>query len=253
VAERLTRLAALTGLVRSVGVLASVLVSLLAGIVLLGVWRDRQRAANAMIGIWIRIAPAVAGLRLEVRDAGRIDASRPAVYLFNHQSSADILILCMLLRHDFTGVAKQELRRHWVMGPAFAFAGAVFIDRFDRPKAIEALAPAADVLRGGISVGIAPEGTRSVGAKLGPFKKGAFRLALAARAPIVPIVIHDSYRVLPRKTIAVQPATVHVDVLEPVPTGDWTLETLDARIAEIRQRYVDRLAAGAEREVEGAG
>ena len=225
------------------GVLATVLMSLLAGLVLFGVWRDRQRAANAMIGLWIRTAPRIAGLRLQVRNAERIDASRPAVFLFNHQSSADILILCMLLRHDFTGVAKQELRRHLVMGPAFAFAGAVFIDRFDRPKAIEALQPAAGVLRGGISVGIAPEGTRSVGGALGRFRKGAFRLALAARVPIVPIVIHDSYRVLPKKAIAVRPAIVHVDVLEPVPTDDWTLESLDAHIDAIRQRYVAQLGA----------
>ena len=232
-----------TGFLRTLGVLAAVVPSLLVGLVLLALWRDRQRASNAMFGVWTRLAPKVAGLRLAVRHAERIDASRPAVFLFNHQSSADILILCMLLRRDFTGVAKQELRRHLVFGPAMALAGAVFIDRFDRPKAIEALTPAADVVRGGLSIGIAPEGTRSSGAALGPFKKGAFRLALAARVPLVPIVIHDSYRMLPRKGLVTRPATVHVDVLEPVPTDDWTLDTLDARIAEIRQRYLAQLGA----------
>lgn len=231
----------ITGVLRSLGVLASVLLSLLVGIVLFAAWRDQQRAANAMIGVWIRIAPPIAGLRLEVRNEERIDASRPAVFVFNHQSSADILILCMLLRRDFTGVAKQELRRHWVLGPAFAFAGAVFIDRFDRPKAIAALQPAVDVVRGGISVGIAPEGTRSRDGKLGSFKKGAFRLALAARVPIVPIVLHDSARILPRKAIAVRPGTVHVEVLEPIATGNWTLDTLDAHIAEVRALYLARL------------
>jgi putative phosphoserine phosphatase/1-acylglycerol-3-phosphate O-acyltransferase len=231
----------LAGFLRSIGALASVLVSLLVGIVLFALWRDRQRAANAMIGVWIRIAPPIAGLRLEVKNTERIDASRPAVFVFNHQSSMDILILCMLLRHDFTGVAKQEIRHHWVLGPAFAFAGAVFIDRFDRPKAIAALQPAVDVVRGGISVGIAPEGTRTRTGKLGPFKKGAFRLALAARVPIVPIVIHDSRRLLPRKAIAVRPGTVHVEVLEPIATDGWTLETLDAHIAEVRARYLARL------------
>jgi putative phosphoserine phosphatase/1-acylglycerol-3-phosphate O-acyltransferase len=230
-----------TGLLRSVGALASVAVSLFVGIVLLALWRDRQRAANAMIGLWIRIAPPIVGLRLEVKDPERIDASRPAVYLFNHQSSLDILILCMLLRRDFTGVAKQEIRHNWVLGPAFAFAGAVFIDRFDRPKAIAALQPAVDVVRGGISVGIAPEGTRTRTGKLGPFKKGAFRLALAARVPIVPIVIRDSRPLLPRKAIAVLPGTVHVEVLEPIATDAWTLEELDARIAEVRALYLARL------------
>jgi len=232
-----------TGFLRTFFVLAAVLPSLLVGLVLLALWRDRRRAANAMFGVWVRIAPPIAGLRLELRHAERIDASRPAVFLFNHQSSADILILCMLLRRDFTGVAKQELRRHLVFGPAMALAGAVFIDRSDRPKAIEALKPAADVVRGGLSIGVAPEGTRSTGAALGPFKKGAFRLALAARVPIVPIVIHDSYQVMPRGSLLTWPATVHVDVLEPVPTDDWTLASLDARIAEVRQRYVAQLAA----------
>jgi putative phosphoserine phosphatase/1-acylglycerol-3-phosphate O-acyltransferase len=235
----------LTGFLRSIGVLLTVPAALLVGLVLLAVWRDRQRAANAMIGLWIRIAPPVAGLRLEVKNPECIDASRPAVFLFNHQSSADILILCMLLRRDFTGVAKQELRRHWILGPAFAFAGAIFIDRFDRPKAIEALQPAAGVLRGGISVGIAPEGTRSLGGRLGPFKKGAFRLALAAGVPVVPIVIHDSWRVLPKKSLETHPATVHVEVLEPVPTKGWTLAGLDARIAEVRELYVARLSTRA--------
>ncbi len=232
----------LTGFLRTVLVLATVVPSLLVGLVLLALWRNRQRAANAMFGVWMRIAPKVAGLQLVVRGAEHIDASRPAVFLFNHQSSADILILCMLVRRDFTGVAKQELRRHLVFGPAMALAGAVFIDRSDRPKAIEALKPAASVVRGGLSIVIAPEGTRSIGAALGPFKKGAFRLALAARVPIVPIVIHDSYQMLPRGSLLTQPATVHVDVLEPVPTSDWTLESLDAHIAEIRQRYLARLA-----------
>jgi putative phosphoserine phosphatase/1-acylglycerol-3-phosphate O-acyltransferase len=237
--------AELAGLLRSLGVLASVLVSLLVGVALLVAWRDRRRAVNAAIGVFVRIAPPVAGLRLAVRNAERIDASRPAVFVFNHQSALDILIVCMLLRRDFTGVVKQESRRNWILGPALTFAGAVFIDRFDRARAIAALQPVGDVLRRGISVAIAPEGTRSVGAALGPFKKGAFRLALATRVPIVPIVIHDSYRALPRKATVLRPATVHVDVLEPIETDAWTLEELDARIAEVRQRYLTRLASRA--------
>jgi putative phosphoserine phosphatase/1-acylglycerol-3-phosphate O-acyltransferase len=237
----------LIGLLRSLGVMLAVLPSVGVGLAVLAAGRGRRRAANAMIGVWIRLAPRVAGLRLAVEHGERIDESRPAVFLFNHESSADILILCMLLRRDFTGVAKQEIRRNWVFGPAFAFAGAVFIDRFDRPKAIAALQPAVDVLHGGISVGIAPEGTRSPDGQLGRFRKGAFRLALAARVPLVPIVIHHSRRVLPKREIAVHPATVRIEVLAPIPTEAWKLEELDERIAEVRQLYLERLgASGAE-------
>jgi putative phosphoserine phosphatase/1-acylglycerol-3-phosphate O-acyltransferase len=238
----IARGAELAGVLRSLGVLALVAACLLVGVALLVAWRDRRRAVNAAIGLFVRLAPPVAGLRLAVRGAERIDASRPAIFVFNHQSAVDIVIVCMLLRRDFTGVVKQESRRNWILGPAMTFAGVVFIDRFDRARAIAALQPLGDVLRRGISVVIAPEGTRSVGPALGPFKKGAFRLALAARVPIVPIVIHDSYRALPRKATALRPATVRVDVLEPIATDAWTLESLDARIAEVRQRYLARLS-----------
>ena len=169
---------------------------------------------------------------------------RPAVFVFNHQSGVDPILLCALLRGGFTGVAKHEVRRHPVLGPAFAFAGTVFIDRGDREQAVGALEEAVAVLRSGIAVAIAPEGTRSHGQALGPFKKGAFRLALAARAPIVPIVLHDAWRVLPRDAWVMTAATVHASVLEPVPTAAWTLADLDARIAALHARFAAALAAG---------
>ena len=56
---------------------------------------------------------------------------RPAVFIFNHQSAIDTLILAKILRRDFVAVAKKEVRRHPILGPAFAFAGTVFID-FER-------------------------------------------------------------------------------------------------------------------------
>jgi putative phosphoserine phosphatase/1-acylglycerol-3-phosphate O-acyltransferase len=205
--------------------------------------RDRRSAIDRAIEVWGELGTRAAGIELAITGAERLRL-RPAVFVFNHQSGVDPILICALLRGGFTGVAKQEVRRHPVLGPAFAFAGTVFVDRDDREQALGALAEAVATLRSGLAVAIAPEGTRSRGDALGPFKKGGFRLAMAAGVPIVPIVIHDAWRVLPRKAWVMTAATVHVTVLAPVPTGDWTLAELDARIAGVRERMAAALAQG---------
>lgn len=204
---------------------------------------DRRAAVDRAIALWGELGTRAAGIRLAITGAERLRV-RPAVFVFNHQSGVDPILICALLRGGFTGVAKQEVRRHPILGPAFAFAGTVFLDRGDRAQAVAALAEAAAVLRSGIAVAIAPEGTRSDGAGLGGFKKGGFRLAMAARVPIVPIVLHDAWRVLPRDAWVMTAATVHVSVLAPIATDDWTLADLDDRIADVRERFAAALAAG---------
>jgi len=232
-------------LLRTALALLAILPGLAVGAALLAATRDRRRAINRTIEIWGDLGTRAAGIRLAVRGAERLRL-RPAVFVFNHQSGIDPILLCALLRRDFVGVAKQEIRSNPLLGPAFAFAGVVFVDRFDRQQALRALAPAVETLRAGIAIAIAPEGTRSPGADVGPFKKGAFRLALAAGVPIVPIVILNARDVLPRGERIMTPATVHVVVQEPVSTEGWTLETLDARIEAVRRVFAETLAQAGE-------
>ena len=133
-------------------------------------------------------------------------------------------------------------RRNPVLGPAFAFAGTVFLDRADSEQAIRSLEPAVDTLRRGIAIAMAPEGTRSPGAAIGRLKKGAFRLAMAARVPLVPIVILDSTAVLPGGAWIMTAAPVHVVVHPPIPTDTWRLQTLDQHIERLEGLYEESLA-----------
>jgi len=146
-----------------------------------------------------------------------------------------------LLRRDFTGIAKQELRNNPVFGPLFRAAGVVFVDRSNTAKAIKALGPAVEALRHGRSLIIAPEGTRSTTAMPGRFKKGAFRLAMDASVPIVPVVFRNVLDALPKGAFVVRPAVVEAVVLPPVETTSWTLDTLDDEIRDIRDRYIEIL------------
>ncbi len=180
---------------------------------------------------------------MQVHGEEHLWSHRPAVFIFNHQSGVDMLLLCKLLRRDFVGVAKQEVRRNPIFGPAFALAGTVFVDRFHHDQAVQALAPAVDALREGLSIAIAPEGTRSATPRLGPFKKGAFHLAMAAEVPIVPIVFRNALDALPKHGVVVRPTTIEVVVHPPIATTGWTAAGLDGEIAKIHALYEETLQA----------
>jgi putative phosphoserine phosphatase/1-acylglycerol-3-phosphate O-acyltransferase len=153
-----------------------------------------------------------------------------------------MLLICKLLRRDFVGIAKKELAKNPIFGPLMSLAGTVFVDRFHHDKAIEALAPAIDALRNGLSLAIAPEGTRSTTLHVGKFKKGAFFMAMAAGVPIVPVVLRNTLDALPKNWVVVRPATIDVVVLPPIDTRGWTRETLGVRIAEVEALYRRTLA-----------
>ena len=211
--------------------------------------RSRRDAVNLAVTTWGEFGSALAGIDIRIKGEHHLWEQRPAVFLFNHQSAIDVLIIAKLLRRDFTAIAKQEISRNPLVGPVFRVADTIFVDRRNHEKAIEALKPVVNTLRGGLSVAIAPEGTRSSGDRLGTFKKGPFHIAMQAGVPMVPIVIHNATDVLPKGGFFIRPSVVHVDVLAPVSTDDWSAETIDKHVAEVRGEYLRVLDHNSEEKV----
>ncbi len=230
-----------TDVVRSSLAIGSIVPSFLLGVVPGVLNWSRRDLVNLGITTWGELGTTLAGVRVTVSGEEHLWSHRPAVFVFNHQSGIDMLLLCKLLRRDFVGVSKREVRWNPLFGPLFALAGTVFIDRANSKQAIEALRPAVAALESGTSLVIAPEGTRSTTPRIGPFKKGAFHMAMAARAPIVPIVFRNALDALPKHGLVVRPATVEVVVHPPIPTDGWTIETLDRHVAEVRALFVETI------------
>ncbi len=206
--------------------------------------RSQREAVNVMGSVWGDLAASAAGIDLRVEGQEHLWSHRPAVFIFNHQSGLELVLMLKLLRRDFTGIAKQELRRNPIFGPLFRAAGVVFVDRSNTAKAIDSLGPAVEALRHGRSLIIAPEGTRSTTAEVGRFKKGAFRLAMDADVPIVPVVFRNVLDALPKGALVVRPAVIEAVVLPPIDTSSWTLDTLEQEIHGVRNLYIDVLAIG---------
>ncbi|MCU0282298.1 MAG: 1-acyl-sn-glycerol-3-phosphate acyltransferase [Candidatus Nanopelagicales bacterium] len=202
--------------------------------------RDRRTGINMAANVGSELSLAAAGVHLEVQGEEHAWSHRPAIFMFNHQSQLDVPIVASVLKRDFTGVAKKSLQANPIFGPIGWFAGVAFIDRTDPAAARAALEPVVQSLRDGVSLAVAPEGTRAL--ELGPFKKGPFHMAIQGQVPVVPIVIRNAGQVMAPHTYLITPGTVQVCVLPPVDTSDWTTETIDEHRDAVRQMFLDTLA-----------
>ncbi|HTJ45153.1 MAG TPA: lysophospholipid acyltransferase family protein [Kofleriaceae bacterium] len=141
------------------------------------------------------------GIQLHVEGVERVPPGRAYVYMSNHQSHLDIPVLYATLPSPtIRMVGKKELFDIPVWGPALRAAEFIEIDRGDREQAIGAMKRAAELVEDGVSMYLAPEGTRSRDGRLSPLKKGGFHLAVGTGAPIVPVAIRGTIDVLARGT-----------------------------------------------------
>lgn len=221
----------------------SMLASVAAGLPLLA-RGEVDQARNRAETLFGELGTRISGVSLDVHGEDHLWSHRPCVFVFNHQSAIEPMLLCKMLKRDFVGIGKAELQQS-VFRPVFDYAGVVYVERFDKDRAIEALQPVVDALRDGKCVVIAPEGTRSRTPMPGPFKKGAFHIARQAGVPIVPIVFHNSFAALPKKGRVVHPTTVRVTVLPPIDTTGWTYDDSRDAADALRARYVEVIGARA--------
>ena len=231
-----------TDWIRTAMVPASLVGSFFAGLPIWALTGSKRDAMNFSLSVFADTASALIGLNLKIDGEHHLWSHRPAVFIFNHQSNVDMVIIARLLRRDISGVGKKEIRNMPLIGRVLEFSGVVLIDRQDSEKAIQTMKSLVDTMMvEGKSVCMSPEGTRSVTPKLAPFKKGAFHLAMQAGVPIVPIVIRNSSDIMPKGEMIYRPATVQVEVLPPIPTDSWSVETIDEHVEEVRDLYLTAL------------
>jgi putative phosphoserine phosphatase/1-acylglycerol-3-phosphate O-acyltransferase len=202
---------------------------------------SRRAGVNFFTSTWPKLLLTIGGVELNVIGAENLAASRPAVFIFNHRNNFDVFITAALVSENWTAVGKKELENDPIAGSIGRIVDAAFIDRDDPEAAIEGLRKVEELAQKGLSVIIAPEGTRVDTATVGPFKKGPFRIAMSARIPIVPVVIRNAESVAPRHSATLHPSVVDVAVFPPMSVEHWTPAVLPEWIARVRQLYIDTL------------
>lgn len=187
---------------------------------------------------WSPVLLWAGGARLEVLGRERLTAGQPYVFVSNHQSTIDIPALFVALPVDFRFVAKKVLQYVPFLGWYMTLARFVFIDRKNHRAALRSLEIAGQRIRGGISIVMFPEGTRSDDQRVLPFKKGPFALAMKAAVPIVPVAVEGSGVLMPKNSWNITPGPIRVAIgapIDPVPFGD----DREALIREVRTRVIE--------------
>lgn len=166
----------------------------------------------------------------------------PYVVVSNHQSMADIPIISHL-PWEMKWMAKKELFSTPFVGWEMRLAGDIPVNRENPRDAVKSLRMARSYLDQACSVMVFPEGTRSVDGKVKSFHDGAFRLAVDAGVPVLPVVVEGTHDCLPKKTWKFGKATgIRIDVLDPVETAEMTRSDVASLRETVRHRISDRLS-----------
>ena len=198
-----------------------------------------HKRVDSKVYHWANKMMKNAGVTYEVHGLGNIP-DEPAVFVANHQSDWDILILLGALKSPHGIVAKDGIKKLPVIRTWMEYLGCVFIDRQDPKKALRALNDAGKQIPEGRSISIFPEGTRSKGEHMLEFKSGAFKTAVKYNAPIVPISIDGTYKIMEANNgIWIKPAHIPVTVLPPVSTEGLDKSQQRELGEVIRQQILD--------------
>jgi 1-acyl-sn-glycerol-3-phosphate acyltransferase len=187
----------------------------------LAMWRKARGASDDVVREMTK--EWAAGMRermaIEVRTHGfdRVDWSRPAVVMANHQSYLDVLALYSALPTCFGIVAKKGLFSVPFFGGVMRALGCVAIDRGNHEEALATMRASADIVRNGATIAVFPEGTRSPGDRIQKLKKGSFYLVQSAQVPVLPVGIRGAAALMPRANTGIRPGVIEVFAGEPIP------------------------------------
>ena len=183
---------------------------------------------------WCRLIALSIFARIRVSGTENVRADHTYVYMANHSSLIDIPALFACLPYQFKIMAKKELFYVPFMGWHLWTAGNFRIDRSDPRKTAKSLRGVIEGVRAGKSLAVFPEGTRTSDGRLQNFKQGAFKIAVRAGVPIVPVSIRGTFKLLPKTTLAPRPGRVDVVIGRPIETREYSDKNLGELIARTR-------------------
>ncbi len=167
---------------------------------------------HACASVWSRFILKIARARVRLTGLEQLEPSKAYIFASNHLSMFDIWVFLAYLPFQFRFVAKVSLFKWPFLGWHLRRTGNIPIDRKNPRRAIESYEAAGAKIRAGVSVVVFPEGMRTWGDTVAPFKRGSFLLAQKAQVPIVPVTIIGSHRLLPRGSFLIQPGEIEVKI-----------------------------------------
>lgn len=181
-----------------------------------------------------------AGAKIEVTGEENIPKGT-AVYVANHQSYFDIPVVLTHTGQPRALMAKDSLSKIPGLRGWMDLLQCVYVNRSDEKASMRALMDSTKLVKHGVSMTIFPEGTRSKGGPIGEFKGGAFRAAISAKVPVVPITIDGTWHLFEERG-RIRKGTVRVVIHPPIPTAGMSREQVRELPEQVRQEILSGMS-----------
>lgn len=179
-----------------------------------------ERAAIADVcDFWSSKVVDYLKLNIDVINPENLPKEGPVVYVANHQSYGDILVFLNVIKHQVGFIAKEELTKIPIFADWTARIGSLFMKRGDARASLGTINQGVDMVKRGYSLVIFPEGTRSRSSQMGEFKPGSLKLATKAKAVVVPVTIHGTYKIYEETGVITKGVSVAFVVHEAIDTA----------------------------------
>lgn len=173
-----------------------------------------QYVYNASV-TWARHILKITGVEVDTKGLENIPEG-PCCFVANHQGNFDFIAMMATINRPIGFIAKKEIKKLKILSIWMEDIKCVFIDRENIRESLKAINQGAENIKKGTSMVIFPEGTRSKGKSLGEFKKGSLKMALKAKAPIVPITLDGSYKVFEDNNGFLRKGTIKMIISKPI-------------------------------------
>ncbi len=212
-------------------------------IIAVGLFDKEKDDTGKLIKMWARWVIWSTGIQYEIDGLDNLNLDKQYIFMSNHESALDIVLGVAAIPSNIVFLAKKELFRVPVFGWAMEAAGMIKIDRQNPEIARKSVSEAVETLmHSSFSTLIYPEGTRSNGEELLPFKKGGFILAIRTQLPVVPITILGAGNVLPKGTLAIKKSHIKMIIDNPIPTLEMDINDKDQLLQDCRNIINQNLA-----------
>ncbi len=203
--------------------------------VIISIIPNSENRIHKIAKLWAKILLLMSNTKVEIIGKENVLRSKPQIFMANHQSDFDILIVLAHIPGQFRWIAKKELFSIPIFGAAMKTAGYIEIDRNNHEKAMQSLDEAALRIREGKSVMSFPEGTRSRDGEIKAFKQGIFHLAIKSGVPITPVSIIGSGQIMPKRSLKITPGRVKMVIGKPVDVKSYNIENRSELIDQVRK------------------
>jgi 1-acyl-sn-glycerol-3-phosphate acyltransferase len=187
---------------------------------------------------WARISIRLARLQVTVAGLERLDLGRNYVFMPNHASFLDVLLVFAFIPHNFRFIVKEEFFSIPFLGLTVKSSGQIPLDRKSPRKGLQSIRRGADLLKKGVSIVVFPEGTRSRDGNIGEFKTTLFVLPIRTKTPVVPVLIEGTFEALRRGRVLLKRCPIKVTFLDPLPPDLLSDKDRALYAEKVRQRLI---------------